>query len=172
MDRARKQDVVSALREIFAQTNLIVVAHHLGLTVAEASDLRRQMREAGATYRVTKNRLVRLALEGTRYGGLADLFEGPTAIAYSLDPLAAAKAVVEFAKKNEKLVILGGAMGEDVLDVGGVKALARLPSLDELRAQLVGLINTPATRIVSVLQAPASQVARVISAHASAGAAS
>ncbi len=158
--------MVQALHRLFGETNLVVVTHYSGLTVAEISDLRRKMREAGASFKVTKNRLTRLALAGTKYEGLAELFTGPTAIAVSEDPVAAAKASVDFAKANDKLVILGGAMGEQTLDVNGVKALATLPSLDELRGTIVGMLNTPATRIAQVVQAPAGQVARVIQAHA------
>jgi large subunit ribosomal protein L10 len=143
----------------------MVVAHHVGLTVAESSDLRRQMRDAGAHFKVTKNRLTRLALEGTKFSGLSDLFRGPTAIAYSQDPVAAAKVAVNFAKDNDKLTILGGALEKDILDQDAIKALAMLPSLDEQRAIFVRLLQTPATRIAGVLQAPAGQLARVIGAY-------
>jgi len=145
----------------------VVVTHQSGLTVAESSDLRRKMTEAGASFKVTKNRLTRRALEGTRFSGIAPMFTGPTAIAYSTDPVAAAKVAVEFAKKNDKLVILGAGFGEDVLDVGDVRALAALPSLDELRGKLIGLLQAPATKVASVLQAPAGQLARVLSAYGS-----
>ncbi len=165
MDRAGKETVVAGLREIFESTNLIVVTQFSGLTVAEATDLRSQMRQAGAKFQVTKNRLALRALEGTPFAGLAELFLGSTAIAYSEDAVAAAKIVVSYAKKNEKLVIIGGALGGDMLDVANVKALAELPSLDELRGQLVGLIQTPATRIAGVVQAPAGQLARVLNAY-------
>lgn len=144
---------------------MVVVTHYTGLTVAEMGDLRGQMREAGAGFKVTKNRITRLALEDTKFKGLSDMFTGPTAIAFSEDPVAAAKVAVNFAKSNEKLVVLGGALGEELLDVNSVKALAALPSLDELRGQIVGMLNTPATRIAGILQAPAGQVARVISAY-------
>jgi large subunit ribosomal protein L10 len=133
------------------------------------TDLRAQMRAAGANFKVTKNRLTRLALDGTPYQSIADLFTGPTAMAYSSDPVAAAKVAVDFAKKNDKLVIQGGALGEQVLDVDGVKALATLPSLDELRAKIVGMVNTPATRIAGVLQAPGGQIARVLHAKSQLG---
>lgn len=166
MNRTQKEDVVAALRQVFESANLIVVTHYSGLSVAEATDLRSQMRDAGATFRVTKNRLVKRAIDGTRFGALGELFTGPTAIAYSDDPVAAAKVAVTFAKGNEKLIVLGGALGEERLDAVRVKALADLPSLDELRAQLVGLIGTPATRIAGVLQAPAGQLARVVNAYA------
>lgn len=165
MDRVAKEQLVSDLHSVFEGSTSVVVTHYTGLSVAEMGDLRSQMREAGASFKVTKNRLTRLALAGTKYEGLSDLFTGPTAIAYADDPVAAAKAVVAYSKKNEKLVVLGGAVGEEQLDVDGVKSLATLPSLDELRAKLVGLISTPATRIAGVLQAPAGQVARVIAAR-------
>lgn len=169
MDRTQKEEMVSELREVFEGTNMVVVTHYSGLTVAQMGDLRGRMREAGASFKVTKNRLTRLALDGTQFTGLSDLFTGPTAIAYSDDPVAAAKVAVGYAKDNDKLVILGGGLAEDVLDVDSVKALATLPSLDELRAKIVGMISTPATRIAGVLQAPAGHVARVISAHSEQG---
>lgn len=157
------------MRELFEGSNMVVVAHYSGLTVDEMEDLRGQMREAGALFKVTKNRLTRLALEGTKFEGLADLFKGPTGIAYSTDAVAPAKVAVNFAKKNDKFVVLGGALDDQVLDVDGVEALATMPSLDELRGKIVGMLNTPATKVAGVLQAPAGQVARVISAHASSG---
>lgn len=167
MNREQKQELVSELQTLFGDVNTMVVAHYKGLTVSELSALRTKMRETGASFRVTKNRLTRLALEGTKFEGLSDLFTGPTGIAVSEDVVAAAKVMVDFAKTNEKLVILGGSMDSTVLDVNGVKALASMPSLDELRAKIVGTISTPATRIAGVLQAPGGQVARVISAYAS-----
>jgi len=169
VDRARKEELVTELNQSFAQAALVVVTQQSGMTVAESTDLRGRMREAGAGYRVTKNRLAKLALAGTAYEQISDLFEGPTAIAYSTDPVAAARVAVDFAKENEKLVVIGGAMGDTVLDESGVKALASLPSLDELRAKLVGILNTPATRIAGVTQAPAAQLARVFSAYANQG---
>lgn len=169
MNRAQKAELVASLNQVFADTSIVVVAHYSGLSVAEMTDLRVQMRAAGASLKVTKNRLTRLALDGTPYQSIADLFTGPTAIAYSSDPVAAAKVAVEFAKKNEKLVIQGGALGEQVLDVDGVKSLATLPSLDELRAKIVGMVNTPATRIAGVLQAPGAQIARVLHAKSQLG---
>ncbi|MAN80155.1 MAG: 50S ribosomal protein L10 [Rhodospirillaceae bacterium] len=165
MDRSDKEQLVASLKDAFNETNLVVVTHYSGLTVAEMGDLRDRMREGGAKFKVTKNRLTRLALEGTQFQGISNLFTGPTAMAYSQDPVAAAKAAVEFSKKNEKLVLVGGALGDKALSVDDIKALATLPSLDELRAKLVGMLNTPATRIAGVLQAPAGQVARVISAY-------
>ena len=169
MERAEKDALVSTLNGVFANAGVVVVTHYSGLNVAELSSLRVRMSEAGAAFRVTKNRLAKRALEGTAATGIADLFTGPCAIGVSDDPVAAPRILAEFAKKNDKLVILGGAMGETVLDANGVKALAELPSLDELRARLVGMISTPATRIAGVLQAPAGQVARVIAAYAEKG---
>ena len=166
MERAQKVEIVASLHEIFANAGLVVVAHQQGLTVAEAVELRRKMGEAGATYRVIKNRLARIALEDTPYSGLSDLFTGPTAIAFSDDPVAAAKVVVDYAKGNEKLIVLGGGLGEDTLDADRVKALASLPSLDELRGKIVGLVLAPATKVAGVLQAPGGQLARVLGAYA------
>jgi large subunit ribosomal protein L10 len=159
--------MVEALKGIFTETTVVVVTHYSGMTVAEMSALRRQMGAAGGSLRVTKNRIAKIALEGTQFAQLQDLFTGPTAIAYSADPVAAAKVTVQYAKGNAKLVILGGAMGATLLDKAGVKALADLPSLDELRAKIVGLVQAPATKIAGVLQAPAGQLARVIKAYAS-----
>lgn len=167
MDRSQKEQLVAALRRTFGEVNLVVVTHQSGLTVAESSDLRSRIRAAGAGYKVTKNRLTRLALEGTKFEGMKELFSGPTAIAHSVDPVAAAKVCVEYADKNGKLVIVGGALGDQPLDAEGVKALAKLPSLDELRGRLVGLLQAPATKVAAVLQAPAGQLARVMSAYAS-----
>jgi large subunit ribosomal protein L10 len=169
VDRTQKEDMVATLRETFDEANMVVVTHYSGLTVAEMGDLRGQMREAGASFKVTKNRLTRLALEGTKYEGISDLFTGPTAIAYSDDAVAAAKVAVKFSKENEKLIVIGGALGSEVLDIDAVKSLATLPSLDELRGKIVGMLNTPATRIAGVLQAPAGQIARVISAKSAQG---
>jgi large subunit ribosomal protein L10 len=169
VERAKKEQLVADLSGTFGEATLVVVTHQNGLTVAESTDLRRRMLAAGASFKVTKNRLAKLALAGTPYEGLADLFEGPTAIAFSIDPVAAAKVAVGYAKDNEKLTVIGGAMGAMRLDADGIKALATLPSLDELRARLVGMISTPATRIAGVLQAPAGQVARVLAAHAEQG---
>ncbi len=166
MDRAQKREMVATLNSVFSNTGVVVVTHYQGLTVAEMTDLRRRLAAAGASFKVVKNRLVKLALDGTEAAGIKDLFQGPTAIAYSDDPVAAPKVTVNYAKENEKLIVLGGAMGTTVLDVASVKNLAELPSLDELRAKLVGMINTPATRIAGVLQAPAGQLARVMNAYA------
>ena len=169
MHRAKKEELVSALRETFEGAVLLVVTHQHGLTVADSNSLRREMREAGATFRVTKNRLARLALKDTKFEALAELFSGPTAIAYSQDPVAAARASVAFSKKNDKLEIVGGALAGTILDSRGVSELAALPSLDELRAKLLAMINTPATRIAGLMQAPGGQLARVLKAHADTG---
>ena len=166
MDRAQKQKLVDSLHGTLMQTELVVVTQQVGMTVAEVTTLRRQMREAGAGFKVTKNRLARRALEGTKFAQLAPLFKGPTAVAYSTDPVAAAKVAVNYANANEKLSIVGGAMGGQLLDSKGIKALATLPSLNELRGKLVGLLQTPATRVAQVLRAPASQLARVMGAYA------
>ena len=166
MDRTEKREFVASLASVFAETSFVLVAQNKGLTVADVSELRRRMRAAGATYKVAKNRLATLALEGTRFDGVQPLLKGPTAIAWSTDPVAVAKTAVEFAKTNDKFVVLGGALGTQTLNAEGVKALAELPSLETLRAQLLGLIQTPATRIAGILQAPGGQVARVLSAYA------
>ncbi len=166
MDRTQKAEMVENLKTVFENTGVLVVAHYSGLTVSDMTSLRGQMAEAGANFHVVKNRLAKIALDGTPCAGIAELFSGPIAIAYSDDPVAAPKVTAAFAKGNEHLVILGGTMGENVLDVDGVKVLAELPSLDELRARLVGMISTPATRIAGVLQAPAGQLARVMGAYA------
>ncbi|NVN01739.1 MULTISPECIES: 50S ribosomal protein L10 [Asaia] len=169
MDRQEKRAFVEFLANVFNSTSMVVVTENKGLTVADVTELRRRVRAAGATYKVAKNRLASLALHGTQFDGILPLLKGPTALAWSEDPVAVAKAIVEFAKTNEKLVVLGGALGSQTLDAAGVKALAALPSLDELRAQLVGMISTPATRIAGVVQAPAGQLARVFGAYAKTG---
>ncbi len=166
MDRTEKREFVAELNQALAATSMIVVTRNAGLTVAEATDLRRKMRAAGATFKVAKNRLTTLALAGTRFDGIAPMLTGPTALAWATDPVAVAKVAVEFAKTNEKFVLIGGALGPQTLDADGIKALAELPSLDALRAGLVGMISTPATRIAGVLQAPAGQLARVFGAYA------
>ena len=166
MDRTEKREFVAALAAVFAETSMVVVTRNDGLTVAQATDLRRRMRAAGANYKVAKNRLAVLALEGTRFDGIKPLLKGPTALAWATDPVAVAKAAVEFAKTNDKLVLLGGALGNQTLNADGIKALAELPSLDALRAGLVGMLQTPATRVAGVLQAPAGQLARVFGAYA------
>jgi large subunit ribosomal protein L10 len=166
MDRAEKAETVEGLKAAFTSTSLVVVAHYTGLTVAELTDLRRRMRQAEASFRVTKNRLARIAIRDTDYANLDELFRGPTAIALSQNPVAAAKVATAYAKENEKFVILGGSLGTQRLDVDGVKALATLPSIEELRGKLVGLILAPATRLASIVQAPGGQLARVIQAYA------
>lgn len=169
VDRIEKREFVAELSTVFADTSMVVVTRNAGLTVAEVTELRRRMRAAGASFKVAKNRLALLALDGTRFDGLKPLLKGPTAISWSSDPVAVAKAAVDFAKTNEKFVLIGGALGTQLLDAAGVKALAELPSLDALRAKLLGLLAAPATRIAGVLQAPAGQLARVFAAYADAG---
>jgi large subunit ribosomal protein L10 len=169
VERAVKQEVVTELKGVFSAANSVVVAHYAGLTVAEMQALRRQARQTGTTVKVAKNRLAKIALEGTDVAGIAPLLKGPTLIAYSSDPVGASKVAVDFAKAHEKFVILGGAMGKTALDPNGVKALAALPSLDELRGRIVGLIKAPATKIAQVINAPAAKVARVVQAYASKG---
>ena len=166
MLRAEKAVVIGDLNGVFHRSGVVVVAHYKGLTVAEMGVLRGQMRAAGASLRVTKNRLAKKALEGTPFAPMADLFTGPTAIAVSADPTAAPKAVVAYGRRNDKLQIVGGGLSGSLLDPAAVRALAELPSLDELRARLLSVINTPAVRIAGVLQAPAGQVARVLKAWA------
>lgn len=166
MDRVQKKELVSSLNATFSETSVVVVTRNLGLTVAQVNDLRRKMQAAGANFKVAKNRLARIAAEGTPYESISPLLTGPTALSTSVDPVAAAKVIVDFAKTTDKIEIVGGAMGSTALDVNGVKALAALPSLDELRGTLVGLLNAPATKIARVLGAPATKVARVVSAYA------
>jgi large subunit ribosomal protein L10 len=169
VDRSQKEKLIASLHAAISDTVCFVVTHQSGMTVAEVTGLRRQMRDAGASFKVTKNRLARLALVGTKFEQLSPMFTGPTAIAYSRDPVAAAKVAVEFANKNEKLTIVGGALGSQQLDIAGIKVLATMPSLDELRGKLLGMLQTPATRIAGVLQAPAGQLARVVAAYAKQG---
>jgi large subunit ribosomal protein L10 len=168
VERGQKQRLIETLRQDLGDTVCVVVTHQSAMTVAEATQLRRQMRSAGARFRVTKNRLAKRALDGTPFEGLSPLFAGPTAIAFSRDPVAAAKVVVEYANRNDKLTIIGGGLAGEVLDAAGVKELASLPSLDELRGKLIGLLVAPAARIAAVLQAPAGQLARVLAAYAEA----
>ena len=164
VNRTEKAELIDTLHATFNEATTVIVAHQVGLTVVESSDLRGKMRANGAAYKVTKNRIAKLALKDTAYENLSDAFTGPTAIGTSSDPVAAAKVLVEFAKENDKLTIVGGAIGDQMLDKAGVEALAKLPSLDELRAKLVGLMQAPATKLARVAQAPASQLARVIQA--------
>lgn len=169
MDRTQKKELVEELNGTFADQESVVIAHYAGLSVADMNELRGAAREKGVTVRVAKNRLVKLALKGTTYESLSDLFTGPTIIAYAADPVNAAKVTVDFANDNEKLVILGGAMGENVLDLDGVKNLSKMPGLEELRATLVGLIQAPAQKLASITQAPAGQLARVFGAYGASG---
>jgi large subunit ribosomal protein L10 len=166
VDRAEKKELVAALNSAFQDTGSIVVAHYSGLTVAQLQTLRRSMKKSGATVKVAKNRLVKIALEGTELTAIGPLLKGPTILAYAKDPVAAPKVAVDFAKVNDKLVILGGAMGKTALNADGVKALATMPSLDELRAKLIGLINAPATKLAQLTTAPAGKLARVVGAYA------
>ena len=166
MDRSQKADLVTELKQVFTETSVVVVTRNLGLTVAQSTDLRLKMRDAGAQFKVAKNRLALIALEGSKYGPIGDLLTGPTALATSIDPVAAAKVAVEFAKTTDRFEIVGGAMGDTILDVAGIKALAALPSLDQLRATLVGLIQAPATKIARTVSEPGAQLARVFGAYA------
>lgn len=165
MDRVQKKQYIESLNSELANAASVVVVHYKGLDVDEMNDLRRQMREAGGSFKVTKNTLTKRALEGTSYESITEYLSGPTAIGYSDDPVAPAKALVKFANENDKLQLLGGAFGDQPLDVNGIKDLSKMPSLDELRAKIVGMLNTPATRIAGVLQAPAGQLARVCGAY-------
>jgi large subunit ribosomal protein L10 len=166
VNRNEKAELIETLQSTLSEAAAVVVTHQTGLTVAESSDLRGRMREAGAGFKVTKNRLTKIALQGTKYEDISDLFTGPTAMGTSADPVAAAKVLVNFAKENDKLTVIGGSLDGKVLDKAGVEALAKLPSLDELRAKLVGLLNAPATQVARVTQAPAAKLARVIQARA------
>jgi large subunit ribosomal protein L10 len=166
MDRSQKAESVASLNAVFNEVGVVVVTRNLGLSVGQSTALRSKMRDAGASYKVAKNRLAKLALKDTDYTSIEEYLTGPTALAYSADPVAAAKAVVEFAKTNDKLEIVGGSMGSTALDANGVKALASMPSLDELRAKIVGLVNAPATKVVQLVNAPASKLARVFGAYA------
>lgn len=166
MDRTQKEAAVASLNASLQDVSLVVVAHYSGLTVGEMTELRRRMRVAQASLKVSKNRLARIALKGTQFEGIDALLKGPTAIAFSRDPVAAAKVAADFAKENEKFKILGGGLGTQTLDAKGVEALAKLPSLDELRGKLIGLLQAPATKVAGVVQAPAAQLARVLNAYA------
>lgn len=165
MDRARKSESIEALKSVFADAGAVVVTHYTGITVAQMEDLRHRLRQEGATLKVVKNTFVQKALAGASDETLG-MFTGPVAIAYGPDAVSAAKVAVQYAKDNEKFVIIGGLMGEQVLDAKSIDALAKLPSLDQIRAKLVGLLNAPATRVAGVLQAPAAQLARVLNAYA------
>ena len=166
MDRAQKSEQVAALKQTFNEVGVVVIARNLGLTVAQSTDLRNRMRDAGARYKVAKNTLALIAIEGTVYAPISEMLSGPTALATSTDPIAAAKVAVDFAKTNDRFEIVGGAMGDTLLDVNGVKALAELPSLDELRAKIIGLVQAPGTKIAQLMNAPAAKLARVFGAYA------
>ena len=165
MDRSQKADLVDELKQVFSETSVVVVTRNLGLSVAQSTDLRLKMRDAGAQFKVAKNRLALIALDGSRYQPIGELLKGPTALATSGDPVAAAKVAVDFAKTNDKLEIVGGAMGDTLLDVNGIKALAALPSLDELRATIVGLVQAPASKIARTVSEPGAQLARIFAAY-------
>jgi len=166
MDRKEKSEVVTALNASLQQMGVVVITRNLGMTVAQSTDLRQKMRDAGAAFRVTKNRLAKIAIEGTDYAGIADMLTGPVGLAISTDPVAAAKVAVNFAKTNDRLEIIGGAMGTQILNAEGVKALASLPSLDELRGTIIGLLQAPATKLARVTAEPAAKLARVLNAYA------
>ena len=166
MDRAQKAEQVAELKQTFNEASAVVITRNLGLTVAQSTTLRNRMRDAGASYRVAKNTLALIAVEGTTYASISDMLTGPTALATSPDPVAAAKVAVDFAKTTDRFEIVGGAMGDTLLDVNGVKALAELPSLDELRATIVGLIQAPASKIARTVNEPGAQLARVFGAYA------
>ena len=166
MDRAQKAAAVTELKQTFSEVAVVVVTRNHGMSVAQSTQLRNRMREAGATFKVSKNKLARIALDGTDYLSLSDMLTGPVGLATSTDPVAAAKVAVDFAKTTDKFEIVGGAMGATALDPAGVQALATMPSLDELRAKIVGLIVAPATKIATITQAPAAQLARVLKAYA------
>ena len=166
MDRSQKADLVDQLKQVFTETSVVVVTRNLGLTVAQSTDLRLRMRDAGAQFKVAKNRLALIALDGTRYQPIGELLKGPTALATSIDPVAAAKVAIDFAKTTDKFEVLGGAMGDTVLDLAGVTALAELPSLDQLRATLIGTIMAPASKIARTVAEPGAMLARVFGAYA------
>jgi large subunit ribosomal protein L10 len=166
MDRAQKSEQVAELKQVFNESGAVVITRNLGLTVAQSTDLRNRMRDAGARFRVAKNTLALIAVKDTAYAPISDMLNGPTALATSTDPVSAAKVAVDFAKTNPKFEIVGGAMGDTLLDVEGVKALAELPSLDELRAKIIGLVQAPGTKIAQLMNAPAAKLARVFGAYA------
>jgi len=166
MDRAQKAEAVAELKQRFNEVGVVVITRNLGLTVAQSTDLRGRMRNAGASYKVAKNTLALIAVEGTTYAPISDMLTGPTGLATSEDPVAAAKVAVDFAKTNDRFEIVGGAMGDTLLDVNGVKALAELPSLDELRAKIAGLFQAPATKLAQLINEPGAKIARVFAAYA------
>ncbi len=165
MDRARKEELVASMHQTFQKASTVIVTHYSGLSVTEIEQIRSNARESGAQFKVTKNRLIKLALKGTKYEGISDLFQGPTAIAYSDDPVIAAKVTVNFSKENEKLIVIGGAVGDKSLNSSGIKSLAATPSLDESRGKIVGILNAPASKIVGVLNSPAREVVGVLEAR-------
>ncbi len=169
LSKSKKEDEIKALQQRFEESEIVVLTHYSGLTVLEMEDLRAKLRESGATFKVTKNTLAKIALKGTPYENIVDMFTGPTGVATSTDAVSAAKVANDYAKDNEKFVILGGAMGETVLDAKGIEQLAKLPSLDELRAKIVGLLQAPATQMARVLQAPAQQLVGVTQAYGETG---
>jgi large subunit ribosomal protein L10 len=164
VDRAQKRELVTTLNEEWKESGVIVVAHYKGMTVAQMTDFRKRMKEAGGSVKVAKNRLAKQALKDTDVEAISDLLKGQTCVAYSEDPISAAKVSVKYSKENDKLVILGGAMGRTRLDSSGVKALADLPSLDELRGKLIGLLQAPAAKIARILNEPGGMLARVLAA--------
>jgi large subunit ribosomal protein L10 len=166
VDRAAKAELVTTMHSVFKDTGLVVVAHNKGMVAAQSAEFRKKVKEAGGTVRVVKNNLAKIALKDTEFAGITSLFKGPTILAYSKDPIAAAKAAQAYAKGNDKFVILGGSMGRTILDAQGVKTLAELPSLDELRAKIIGLLNAPATKIARTVAEPGAKLARVIQAKA------
>jgi large subunit ribosomal protein L10 len=166
MDRSQKADTVASLNATFSEAGVVVITRNLGMTVAQSTALRVKMREANASFKVSKNSLAKLAIADTNYAGISDMLTGPVALATSVDPVAAAKIAVEFAKTNDKLEIVGGAMGSVMLNADGIKALATMPSLDEMRAKLIGLVQAPATKIAQLATAPAAKLARVFGAYA------
>ena len=165
MNRTEKAELIESLQSSLNDSTTVVIVHQVGMTVAESSDLRRKMRDAGAGFKVTKNRIAKLALKDTRYEDLESMFTGPTAVGTSQDPVAAAKTLVDYAKSNKKVTVIGGSMDGKTLDQAGVEGLAKMPSLDELRGKLVGLVQAPAAKIARVVQAPAGKMARVIKAR-------
>jgi large subunit ribosomal protein L10 len=167
VDRAQKRELVTKLNEEWKSSGVLVVAHYKGMTVAQMTDFRKRVKEAGGVVKVTKNRLAKLALEGTDVEAVSDLLKGQTCVAYSDDPISAAKVSVKYARENDKLIILGGAMGKTRLDSNGVKALADLPSLDELRGKLIGLLQAPAGKIARIVKEPGGMLARVLAAKGS-----
>jgi large subunit ribosomal protein L10 len=166
VDRAAKEALKTSLHDVFKDTGVVVVAHYTGMTVAQMTDYRRKVKAAGGSVKVAKNRIAKLALKDTDAVGISDLLKGPTVLAYSKDPITAAKMAVEYAKTNDKLVILGGVMGTTILNPANVKALADLPSLDQLRSTLLSLLNTPATQLARTIKEPGAALARVIKAKA------